>query len=710
MIGLLLSKLIRFSNFFIFLFALLLFFFNNNYSNITNNILSILPNSENKEILQAYNKYSNSKTILLSIKDTNSTTLDKLKQIENAISKIAGVELYNPISNSYLQNYRTKNILLLNNLDEKKLQNLNIKKELQKLHQELTNSFFPVIINKKDPLNIFTQKLSKNNLKIKNNHIFLEEYGFLSTFRLDKSINTLQEYKRVYSKINAITNKYQDIKVFSTIFYFVENSNAIKKDVNKIVVFAFSILLLLYIFILRNINLLVNTLTTLGTSAILATIIITSFYNEVSIFVLVFGLSISTVSIDYMFHHYMHGFYKNKHTSKKLNKEVLFGFLTTIIAFVAVSFISFTLIQQIAIFTIISLTISYLHFSFLYPKIGFILKDQRGFKDIGFKIRKKYFLIISIIIICFSPFIISFDTNLKNLDYQNTKLINLDMFFKEKLNQKNKLALLIEANSVEDLILKYEQIKIKLPILDSSLNNLISKSKLDTKKEFINSKIIQTIKYKLNKESKEIGFRENFFENAYTINTKQNYDLTEMTRLGIDFFEYKNKIFTPVTIDKNDYKKIKSLNFLKPLSMRLLFDNSLKKVKDEILFLGLISLFLIILMVLFITKKNFLFALNFLLFPLAVILTYSYFSSFNILHIFMMFIILAISIDYAIYSSKSLDLNTKKAILYSLLSTFAGFGVLIFSQINSLFSIGVIATIGILSIAFLLIFIKRSSQ
>ena len=74
----------------------------------------------------------------------------------------------------------------------------------------------------------------------------------------------------------------------------------------------------------------------------------------------------------------------------------------------------------------------------------------------------------------------------------------------------------------------------------------------------------------------------------------------------------------------------------------------------------------------------------------------------------MMFIILAISIDYAIYSSKSLDLNTKKAILYSLLSTFAGFGVLVFSNINSLFSIGAIATIGIISIAFLLIFLRRS--
>jgi len=115
-------------------------------------------------------------------------------------------------------------------------------------------------------------------------------------------------------------------------------------------------------------------------------------------------------------------------------------------------------------------------------------------------------------------------------------------------------------------------------------------------------------------------------------------------------------------------------------------------------------------MLILITKKRFLFALSFLLFPLALILLYGNFVTFNILHLFMMFIILAISIDYAIYSSKSLDINTKKAILFSLLSTFAGFGVLMFSKINSLYSIGTIATIGVLAIAFLLIFLKRSSN
>ena len=72
----------------------------------------------------------------------------------------------------------------------------------------------------------------------------------------------------------------------------------------------------------------------------------------------------------------------------------------------------------------------------------------------------------------------------------------------------------------------------------------------------------------------------------------------------------------------------------------------------------------------------------------------------------MIFVILAIGIDYAIYLSKTNDVLTQKAITYSLISTFAGFGVLIFSQINALHSMGVIATIGIVSILILMVFVK----
>jgi predicted exporter len=79
------------------------------------------------------------------------------------------------------------------------------------------------------------------------------------------------------------------------------------------------------------------------------------------------------------------------------------------------------------------------------------------------------------------------------------------------------------------------------------------------------------------------------------------------------------------------------------------------------------------------------------------------------MHIFMAFVIMAIGIDYGIYMNEpKLSHNTTLAIIYSLISTFAGFGVLIISNINSLSSIAITAIIGILGILFLLLFQKRN--
>lgn len=686
------NKLIKLSNFLIFSIVLLALFLSNSYTNISNSILSILPDSQNKQILQAYTKYSDSKTLFVSFENLPK---QEIKNLEKELLEIKGLHKENSLDKKALLEYQEKYQLFLKNIDEKRLEDIDVKEELIKIQNSLLNSFFPVLINKQDPLKLFEktkqEKINKN----------------IRVYTFDKTINSLAKYKEVYSKIKSIEKKYKEVKTFSTIFYFVENSQAIKADVNKIIIFAFLILLTLYIFILRNIPLLLNTLTTLATSAIISILVVTSIFSEVSIFVLVFGLSISTVAIDYMFHHYMHGHYLKK---KAFNKEVFFGFLTTIIAFIAISFISFTLITQIAIFTIISLTVSYLHFSFLYPKIGFTLKENKKTNSFKFKINKLYILLFSLLAIIYSLSNISFDTNLRNLDYQNKNLDSLNSYFQKELKQENKVALLIESTSTNDLIKKYQRVKQNLPSLNSSLDLIITKKQYEKTKELLNSERFKELKKELELQASNLGFKKEYFKETYSLKELPNYSFEKLKELKINYFEYKEKNYVFLALDIKDYEKIKTLEFIKPLSMKFLFEDSLNEVKENILILGTIALILIILMLIFITKKKFLFALSFLLFPLALILLYSNFVAFNILHLFMMFIILAISIDYAIYSSKSLDINTKKAILFSLLSTFAGFGVLIFSKINSLYSIGIVATIGVLAIAFLLIFLKRSSN
>ncbi len=701
------NKLIKVSNFFILFLALFVFLFTKPYENITNSILEIIPQSKNKEILEAYEKNSNTKKIFLAIKGSDENSLEKIKKIEKKISKIEGVSLDNKIFNSYGLKYQNNYHLYLNSLDEKRLKNLNIDKELKKIKDDLLNSFFPILINKNDPLNLFKSSNKKTEFKIKNKYLVLENFGLFSSFKLNKEINSLEKYTKIYKQIELIKKEYPDIKIFSPIFYFVENSQAIKQDVDKIILFALSLLLILYLFILRNINLLTNVFISLASSALIATCILGTLFEHISIFVLVFGVSISSVAIDYMFHHYIHGYYKEK---KAFNKEVFFGFFTSALAFIIISFSSFLLIKQIAIFTVISLFISYVHFSFLYPKIGFKLREIKKYEISTNKIEAKYLLVLSIVLICISLFFINFDTNLQHLDYKNKKLNSLNNFFKEKLHQKNSIPILIETKTHKELIKKYSQIKQIDSSISSNLDLLISSKLYVKKNKLLNNQTFKNIKEELQKKSSKIGFKKDFFKDAYNIKPPINYTWQKLKNLGINYFEYKNKKYVLITLKKELYFKIKNLDFIKPLSMKYLFENSLNTLKNQIAILGLISIISIILIIFFITKKNFLFALNFLLFPLAIILLISYFTALNILHIFMLFIILAISIDYAIYSSKSLNIKTKKAIFFSLLSTFAGFGVLIFSNINSLYSIGIVATLGIMAITFLLLFTKKETN
>ncbi|MCK5678542.1 MAG: hypothetical protein KAH72_08730, partial [Flavobacteriaceae bacterium] len=165
---------------------------------------------------------------------------------------------------------------------------MDAKEELQAIYMQMKTSFVPVQIDKLDPFSLIL-KDNGRNIKLKNGHLTLGEYGYLSVFSLQSK--SLEEHKKLYKQIDGIVGKNKDVKVFSPLFYYVENSDTIREDVNRIIYMAMAILLVMYLLLLRNISLLLNTISTLATSSIVALIILTLVYDEISIFVLVFGIS-----------------------------------------------------------------------------------------------------------------------------------------------------------------------------------------------------------------------------------------------------------------------------------------------------------------------------------------------------------------------------------------------------------------------------------
>ena len=671
------------------------------YTHISTSLLSVLPEDNTKKIIEKFQKVKSSNLLLVTVKGTDENALEKMHNIEHRLEKLPHISLNKAYKSHALLAHQNANKMRMYDINETKLSALDVSQALEKLHTEMFTSFFPQQIDKIDPFKLLIYPKAMK-IAMKNGHLTLGDYGYLAYFTL-KSKN-LKMHQYVYDEIHKVLLSEKDIVFFSPLFYFVENSRAIRADVHKIIYLSMAILFLLYFIILRDVVLLLHTVITLTTSASIATLVLTQHYEHLSVFVFVFGISVSTVAIDYMFHHYFHGHYA-KH--KQMNRSVLFGFLTTILAFFIFSFSTFLLIKQISIFAIISLSVSYVIFSFLYPYIGFHpsnalkKKDQKVFCNIS----PKVLFFVAILLLFMSANKILFDTNLRHLDYSNTTLKHKELFFKKYLHQEEYKVFSIQANTIDGLISRSQRIQnkinsvhIPLASLESNAISMKNKEVLDRHGHF---------KTQLTKAAQTLGFKKHYFDDAYAIKGRhKEYHLDDIEKYGLTMVRIGKEYITFGRVHSKEYAKVLQYNFVHSLSLKEHFEKQMHISVERLKILGLLVILMIVSILFYFARNKIIYGIIFLLFPLAMMGVLTFFVVINIMHIFMAFIILAIGIDYAIYMISHNDLETKRAISYSLLSTFAGFGVLIFSNINALYSIGSIATIGIVSIYFLLLCMK----
>ena len=665
---------------------------------------------EDKKFYELSEKFSYVKTFLVSVKGTSKKDLKKLNKIKKNLSSHPEIKINNQLNNKKLKKFKKEYSLYLNKLNYINHDEVNIKSDLTKIYNKMISSPFYFNINRADPLSIIKKPDIDKQIKLKNGNLMLGDYGYLAVFTIESNTDEKSRIK-IYNEIYDILGKYQDIKFFSSIFFYVENSKEIQKDVRIIIMTSMVLLGILYLVILRNLYLFINIATSLATSVIIGQIITTYIFPNTSIIALVFSTAVTSVSIDYMFHHYLHNYYNKK---LGFNKSVFYGFLTTVTAFLLISFIDFPLIQQISIFSIVSLSIAYIHFAFLYPHLKIKHKEpysKENYKPFftikGFKV-----ILLSILIILISLFYIKFDFNIKNLDYQNQQLMKIENFFRTNLKQNKKDAILITARDIKGVIKNAKVIKTIDPNATVPLASLLSQNEYISKLQEIQKFDFDKFKNDIDTISSDIGFKNNYFKNSYNNSllypAYPHYTFKMIKEFGYDIVYDDNKYITYAMVSPDKTEEILKLNFVNSAQSKVLFENSLKKVFNELLLFGGLTLLLIISILAIVTKKRFLQAFTYVLFPSALILCYGWLVPLNIMHIFMVFVILAIGIDYGIYMNESvLSHNTTLAIIYSLISTFAGFGVLIISEINSLFSIGITAVIGIAGILFLLLFQKR---
>ncbi|NOX15416.1 MAG: hypothetical protein GXP61_05250, partial [Epsilonproteobacteria bacterium] len=543
---------------------------------------------------------------------------------------------------------------------------------------------------------LFSMKFKQNQKYLK-----LKDYGYVIKAKTSVDTSNAKAARVVYNKVKNVLANYPDTIAFAPFFYLVENSAFIRSDAQKIMLISTILLLILYFFMLKNHKLFFNTIIAIGNSVLVAVLLTTLFFKSVSILAIVFGVSVTSVSIDYMFHYYFHGYFSQKKPS--MQKRVFLGFFTTIGVFFIFSFIGIELFTQLAVFSVISLGAAYLLFTFSFNKLDIkppiIKKKIRNTKGLN----PLFIMVFSLVLLGFAYHNLEFDTNLKNLDYHNTKLIKISKKFRDGLQNDRYKAVIIDAKNRELLLQKYEKIEEKYPDMQGIGKFVLSSKKCEARVKKLKKFNFDKIKKIINHEAIKLGFNDTF-KNAYIGINSINCDMKIIDGMGFKIIKERNKYYTLSLIQKD---KIKSSKLFHVVDLGKALAKDSQNMKDKLEIFIIVSIIFIVRVLFFAFGKELFYPLIYLLFPLSVVLfSISLLGKINIMHLFALIILIAISIDYGIYLHKTETLSeTKIAIVYALLSTFFGFGVLIFSKTTALHSIGFVITVGIGSI-FLLLYAK----
>ncbi len=687
-------------NILIFLFLSGLFIVFSPQIKFSTNFLELFFSQKTVTFFDVMSKLKLSNNIFIAKKGFDENSLDELYVLAKELKKLPEISkvTISLLPSKELRDYYKKNYYLLADFNNTKLSKEMVAQRLQNSYEELVNSFIYMPLDTNDPLGLFKIKLLPHA-----KYLSIKDYGYVlrATTNIDSS--STKKDKELYDKLNLILSSHKDIMVYAPFFFFVENSSHIKHDIQKIVTIATVLLLFLYFFMLKNYKLLVHGVIAIGSSVLGAVLACGVLLPSINIMVLAFGISITTISIDYMFHYYFHGYFSTKGFIRQ--KSVFFGFITTFGVFVIFSFIDIKLFYQLSLFSAISLLIAYILFSSVFTYLDIqkpIIKEQnqqiKSFNPL-------VVVLVSLVLFGYSYSHLKFDNNLKNLDYKNEKLLKLSKIFNKSLTKNSYQNIIISAKTKELLLQKYEKLQTLYPEILGIGKEVLSEKKCKKRLDKLQKYDFDRLKKIIDTEAQKIGFK-NAFKNSYANIKKVNCDMKPIEDMGFKIIKEKQKYYTLVLIPKK-YKVVLD-DSMQPLNISQILSKDIDKATDTIVKFMFMSICFILVVLFLLSRRDILYPLAFVLFPISIVLFFiSLFGTINIMHLFALIILMAISIDYGVYMHSSTSLvETTMAIKYALLSTLAGFGVLILSDTVALHSIGFVITIGVVAI-FILIYGRK---
>ncbi|MDP3587319.1 MAG: hypothetical protein Q8R58_04645 [Sulfuricurvum sp.] len=680
-------------------------------------ISKALPEDKATGILSLYNQFDSSKKLLVLVEGFTPESLEKANTIKEKLSQLSQVEsVYFGTSDidPKVREYLAKNWYYLSDFNATVLSRDEVKNRLVALSAKMLEGGAYTQVDTTDPLGLFEDPSFMQGAQ-KDGMMIVPNKGYCVIASIRPSVGDMEGSRKLYDEVNTALAPYKEgIVVFSPNFYSVENSAYIQSDVEKITAVTIVILIGVYFFLLRNKVMLIFSLSTLFLSGLMAILAVKLIFADVSMLVVAFGAGIATIAEDYLFMLFLNDDYKNR----RFNWAVFWGFVATEVGLASLTFIDFPLISQLALFAFISLALSYLIFAFVFPRLAFYHEDVPKKSDLFFeklcnlrRIPPSVFTILSLLLVALSMSHLTFDSNFRHLDYQNQPLLEAEKLFAETLGE-DRIPILIEAKNSEELLIRAEILKVHAPSSYSLANMALSGAKSAQRLAQIRSYDFASLCQNLEETSAEAGFRSGIFKNAYLpLQELSAYtlDTGALRVLGSEILKTHNGVMSLAYIKTDELKALSPYPFFIAIDAKEILSHSATNALKEFTTIFAIGFSLLLMIIIAVTRRRALYALNFLFFPMSVILVmFALSGSFNLMHLFALFLMMVYGIDYGIYLSRGEISNSMRAVIYSCLTTFAGFGVLILSDVPAVHSIGEVTIVGI--IAIMILFFQRGEQ
>lgn len=677
-------------------------------------ISKALPNDNAIKILDDYNRFNSSKKLFVLVKGFDEISLKKADKISKQLLSLSQVEnvYFDTNIDSDTRAYFSKNWYYLSDFNNSVKSFDQVKQRLVNLSNQMMTGDVYTPLNTDDPMGLFSQPMFVQNAH-QDGRLIVPDKGYCIIASIRPSVGDMEKSTILYNEVKSTLSQYgSDIVVYSPNFYSVENSAYISNDIHKITIITIIILILVYFFLLRTKVMLLFSMTTLILSALVSILVLRIFFDSVSILVIAFGASIATIAEDYLFMLFLNDDYKHK----RFNKQVFYGLMATLFGLLVLSFISFPLISQLAIFAFVSLSISYMIFAFIFPRLEFYNKENEE-KSFLNKLHRYTYIppilitIVSLVLISFSVPRLHFDSNFRNLDYQNIKLLEAEKMFERSLGE-SRMPILIYGKTINDVMEQSSKIHKLLPTSYSVANIFSSTKDAQNRYNMLKNYDFELLNKNIEKASTEVGFRADTFANSYK-NIQNivpyNPDYKVLNKLGFEIIKTDNGYMTLGYIMPSDKKYLNGFSSVSVIDAKYLLSYSANKALSSFKLFFIIGFVGLVALIVFVVRKRFLYALNFLFFPTALVLTmFTIVGSFNLMHIFALFLMMIYGINYGIYLANDKIGNSMRAVIYSCMTTFAGFGILSFSSVPAVYSMGYVSIVAIFAI--LILFFQKKER